>query len=338
MIREDEDIKVQVRSLPMGGKKPVLDMKINLPGKFAVLLSDDGAKVSKKIKGDKREELIELGRKLKPEGWGLLWRTSAEDAEEEQLVEDVEKLQRSADEVENSLANPLYSGEEYISFEFGGQARKELDAMRASVSPTLENHHAYKAMGESYSLAVDVVEELKADLEEERVNEVLRKSIYGRLDTYFYMIEHVKANGAMAHLKGVVRELEDDRIVLRRKMMPPGRYDGLNVEIEEGDYAITEMTTGQWYYLNSYFTSDERPKGQLININTPLEFFPGKIRYLDLEVDVVVRPGGRRELVDETSLIDLVSEGYIDKKLYERALSVADDAVKGKLPGLEPAN
>jgi hypothetical protein len=338
MIREDEDIKVQVRSLPMGGKKPVLDMKINLPGKFAVLLSDDGAKVSKKIKGDKREELIELGRKLKPEGWGLLWRTAAEDAEEDKLVEDVEKLKRSADEVENSLANPLYSGEEYISFEFGGQARKELDAMRASISPTLQNHHAYKAMGESYSLAVDVVEELMADLDEKRVNDVLRESIFSRLDTYFYTIEHVKANGAMAHLKGVVRELEDDRIVLRRKMMPPGRYDGLNVEIEEGDYAITEMSAGEWYYLNSYFTADEVPKGQLININTPIEFFPGKIRYLDLEVDVVVRPNGRRELVDETSLIDLVSEGYIDKRLYEKALSVADEAVMGKLPGLEPTD
>ena len=43
------------------------------------------------------------------------------------------------------------------------------------------------------------------------------------------------------------------------------------------DYAITEMSAGEWYYLNSYFTADEVPKGQLININTPIEFFPGKI-------------------------------------------------------------
>ncbi len=333
MIREDEDIKVQVRSLPMGGKKPVLDMKINLPGRYAVLLSDDGAKVSKKIKGPKRERLITLGRQLKPEGWGLLWRTAAEEANEVQLSEDVENLKRVADEVENSLANPLYSGEEYISFEFGGLARRELDSLRAAVAPTVENHHAYKSMGESYSLAVDVAEKLMGKANEEEVNASLRDVIFSRLDTYFYIVEHVKADGSIAHLKGVVQELADGRLVLRRKMIPAGRYDGLNVEIEEGDYAITEMSQGEWHYINSYYSSSESLKGQLININTPLEFYPGKVRYIDLEIDVVVRPDGRTELVDETSLIDLVSEGFIDRKLYEKALSVADDVVKGKLSG-----
>lgn len=331
MIREDEDIKVQIRSLPMGGKKPVLDMKINLPGKFAVLLSDDGAKVSKKIKGEKRDELISLGVKLKPEGWGLLWRTAAEKADEAQLRQDVEDLKAAADEVEMSLANPLYPGEEFISFEFGGNTRQELDNLRSSMTPTVDNHHAYKSMGESYSLAVDVVEKLMDKVDKEVVDSALRDAIFSKLDTFFYSIEHVKADGQVAHLKGIVQKLEDNHIVLRRRMIPSGRYDGLNVEIEEGDYAITEMSKGEWYYFNSYFSHTDTPKGQLININTPLEFFPGKVRYIDLDIDVIVRPNGRTELVNETNLIDLVSEGYIDKKLYEKALSIADDAVKDKI-------
>jgi hypothetical protein len=330
LIREDEDIKVQIRSLPLGGKKPVLDMKINLPGRFAVLLSDDGAKVSKKIKGPKRDELIELGTQLKPDGWGLLWRTAAESASEEQLVEDVESLKSAADEVEMSLANPLYSGDEFISFEFGGEARKLLDDLRASVKPTVVNHHAVKSMGESYSLAVDVVERLMDKVPEEEANAALREAIFSRLDTYFYTVEHARADGSVYTLKGVVQELDDDHIVLKRKMVPPGRYDGLNVEIEEGDYAITEMTLGSWSYENSYFSYADNPKGKLINVNTPIEFYPGKIRYIDLEIDVVVRPNGRTDLVEETALIDLVSEGYIEKKLYEKALSVADDVVQGR--------
>jgi len=330
MIREDEDIKVQVRSLPMGGKKPVLDMKINLPGRFAVLLSDDGAKVSKKIKGPKREELISLGKRLKPEGWGLLWRTAAETADEEELVRDVERLKNAADEVENSLANPLYPGDEFISFEFGGEARRRLDELRSSVMPTVHSHHAYKAMGEAYSLAVDVAEKLMEKVDGETASAALRNSIFERLDTYFYAIEHVKADGQITHLKGIVQELEADHLVLRRRMMPTGRYEGLNVEIEEGDYAVTEMYRGAWSYSNSYFSENDEPKGQLININTPLEFYPGKVRYIDLDIDVVVRPNGRTELANETSLIDLVSEGYISKELYEKALSVADDAVRGK--------
>jgi len=331
VIKEDEDIKVQIRSIPMGGKKPVLDMKINLPGKYAVLLSDDGVKVSKKIKGDKRDGLIALGKQLKPEAWGLLWRTAAEGADPQLLTQDVENLRRAADEVEMSLSNPLYSGEEFISFEFGGQARRTLDELRSAIAPTVDNHHAIKAMGETYSLAVDVTEKLMEKVGKDEANKALREAMFSKLDTYFYIMEHVKADGQIIHLKGLVHELADDRLVLRRKMMPSGRYDGLNVEIEEGDYAVTEMTRGDWYYVNSYYSANDAPKGRLININTPLEFYPGKVRYIDLEIDVVVRTSGKTEIIDETNLIDLVSQGYIDKKLYEKALAVADDAVKGKL-------
>jgi len=333
VIKEDEDIKVQIRSIPMGGKKPVLDMKINLPGKYAVLLSDDGVKVSKKIKGPKRDELIALGKQLKPEGWGLLWRTAAEGADPQQLAQDVDNLRRAADEVEMSLSNPLYSGEEFISFEFGGEARRKLDELRSSVAPTVENHHAIKSMGETYSVAVDVAEKLMEKVGRDEANKALKEAIFSRLDTYFYTVEHVKADGQTIHLKGLVQELGEDRLVLRRKMVGSGRYDGLNVDIEEGDYAITEMVRGEWYYVNSYYSAADLLKGRLININTPVEFYPGKVRYIDLEIDVVIRPSGKTEIIDETSLIDLVSQGFIDKKLYEKALAVADDAAKGKLRG-----
>ena len=334
VIREDEDIKVQVRSIPLGGKKPVLDMKINLPGKYAVLLSDNGVKVSKKIKGPKRDELLSLGRELKPEGWGLLWRTSAESATADQLREDVEKLKRTADEVEMSLANPLYSGEEFICFEFGGDARGYLDELRSSVVPTVKDHHALRAMGEEYSLAVDVAERLLPKVGEEETNTALKESIFKRLDTYFYTIEHVKADGSVIHLKGIVEELDEEHLVLRRKMIPSGRYDGLNVPIEEGDYAISELHRGEWSYVNTYYDSSGRMKGRLVNVNTPVEFYPGKVRYIDLEIDVVVRPNGRTDIIDETRLIDLVSEGYIGKGLYEKALSVAEQAAKDAAAGL----
>lgn len=332
MIREDEDIKVQVKSIPMGGRKPVLDMKINLPGRYAVLLSGDGAKVSKKIKGERRNELIELAKELRPEGWGLLWRTSAEDADEETLKKDVEKLKKAADEVEMSLSNPLYPGEEYIAFEFGGEARQSLDEIRSSIVPTVTSHHAYKSMGESYSLAVDVAEALMEKVEKEHVDAALRDAVFSKLDTYFYTIEHVKSNGHVNYLKGLVKELDEDRLVIRRKFAGSGRYDESDLNMSEGDYALTEARRGDWYYVNSYFSKNDKPKGQLINVNTPVEFYPGKIRCIDLEIDVAVKPGGRTELMNETSLIDLVSEGYIHKKLYEKALEVAEAAVKGKIP------
>ncbi len=331
MIREDEDIKVQVRSIPMGDKKPVLDMKINLPGRYAVLLSDNGAKVSKKIKGDRRQELLSLAKKLMPEDWGLLWRTSAQDAEEETLMEDVDELKTAAEEVEMSLSNPLYPGEEYIAFEFGGKARKQLDDMRSKVAHTAKKHHAYKSLGESYSLAVDIAEELMDKVDKDEVDAALRKTFYKNLDTYFYTLEHVKSNGHVTYLKGLVKDLEEDHLIIRRRMSPSRRYDSPDLEMDEGDYAITEVNEGDWYYINSYFSKNDKPKGQLVNINTPIEFYPGRVRCIDLEIDIAIRPSGKAEILRETSLIDLVSQGYIDKNLYEKALDIADEVVKGEI-------
>ena len=65
-------------------------------------------------------------------------------------------------------------------------------------------------------------------------------------------------------------------------------------------------------------------RGEYWNINTPVEFYPEKIRYVDLHVDVVLKGGGRPEMIDRDQLERLVEKGYIKEELARKALQVAE--------------
>ena len=74
---------------------------------------------------------------------------------------------------------------------------------------------------------------------------------------------------------------------------------------------------------HSYFDRGENLKGEFYNINTPIEFYPDLIRYVDLEVDVVRWPGGQVKLIDEADLRRAVASGYIGQNLAEKAMGLA---------------
>jgi len=78
---------------------------------------------------------------------------------------------------------------------------------------------------------------------------------------------------------------------------------------------------------HSYFDRQGNLKGEFYNINTPIEFYPDGIRYVDLEVDVVRWPDGRVKLTDEADLERAVERGFIREELADRALKIARELV-----------
>ena len=54
-----------------------------------------------------------------------------------------------------------------------------------------------------------------------------------------------------------------------------------------------EVKEGDWFVKTTYFSRDEIYKGEYLNINTPVEIYPEnyqephRIRYVDLEVDLI---------------------------------------------------
>jgi hypothetical protein len=119
-------------------------------------------------------------------------------------------------------------------------------------------------------------------------------------------------------------EANEHRIVIKR-IFSKGRYDGLDLPIDEGDYGITEAQEGGWSVKTAHFSEKGELKREFYNITTPVELYPYGARYLDLEVDVVRRAGERHFLVDQERLAILGKEGFIGTRLEKKAMEIADE-------------
>lgn len=140
-------------------------------------------------------------------------------------------------------------------------------------------------------------------------------------------IEHVKVSTELSVvMSGLVVETAPQRVTVRREIRGQGQYDGLGVPKELGDYALSEFCAGSWKYETRYYTREGQVKGIYANVNTPIEIYSDRVRYLDLELDVVQRPGEQASIVDEPDLqhvAHLLSPGVL-----ARARAVAAECVQ----------
>ncbi len=224
-----------------------------------------------------------------------------------------------------------------VEIEFPDPAKRALDEIRNRVIPTVPNHHRLKIIASEY---VDLMEKVQLsghpetreavgrNLEEELVWKALEKGEE-------LAIEHVKADGRVILLsEGEIlgREPAERRLLLqRRKFKGRSLYDGLNVSKEAGDYAITEAKEGGWFYKHTYCRLHGEPIGEYYNVNTPIEFYPDRIRYVDLEIDVLRWTEGRVEIVEEELLGRQLDLGYLSRELAEKARWVAEELREGLL-------
>ena len=125
------------------------------------------------------------------------------------------------------------------------------------------------------------------------------------------------------------KDFGQKKLVLRRsRFKGRSKYDGLGIEKREGDYAVSEIQESLWYYRHTYFRNDGTLIGRYININTPVEFYPDRIRYVDLEIDVVQMPDGRVFVTDEEDLEEQYKAGRLSKGLVEAAKKAASQRVE----------
>jgi probable ribonuclease FAU-1 len=230
-------------------------------------------------------------------------------------------------EREKDLVDELKAGQELCRarLELGGASKETLDRFRSSVIPTLALHHRLRII---HRRALEEAERQLLDrptarrkLERNGFQEAVLIPL-GK--TGAVRLEHVKATGKPVRPReGILLKAVGNRILLKR-VFSQGRYDGLDLPIEGGDYGLTEASEGAWQVKHSYFSKEGKLKGEYYNVNTPVELYPFGARYIDLEIDVVRRAGGRAFIVDREKLELLVKEGKISRSLEKKAVEVAD--------------
>lgn len=93
VLKSGQAVLTQVTRDPMGGKGPRLTTELSLPGRFLVLVPEaDYVGASRRLPDDERRRLKDLASSIQRNGFGLIIRTAAAGANEEDLQRDVERL------------------------------------------------------------------------------------------------------------------------------------------------------------------------------------------------------------------------------------------------------
>ncbi len=339
-LREGDEVLVQVKRHSV---LPHLSTTITIPGDYAVLIpkpvgSQRHVKISRKIREQKeRERLRILGLSIDMGEWGILWRTAAAYKDWNTLRDEIIRLSKLSDRLKKaegvSAPEQIIEGRNIYEVEFGGGTKKKLDEIRNRVVPTIDGHHQLKAYDLEMSFAVEIAESILAKIPGQRlkVNQGFWEGLIdskGPKKGWLFFLEHNKPDGQVFKLgPGEITEVSFNplKITMRRSLKPGKFYDGLDLPIESGDYAITEIEAGKWWFVHRYYDRRGNLKGEYYNINTPVEVYPDRARYIDLEVDIVRWPDGKKEVIDREKLTEHYRDGIISEKLYRAVLKITQE-------------
>ena len=101
VLKSGDSVMVQATKDPLGHKGSRLTSNISLAGRFLVYVPDGSMSgISRKLPDKERTRLKTILKKVVPDDAGVIVRTAAEGATEEQLTHDVARLQAQWDEIE----------------------------------------------------------------------------------------------------------------------------------------------------------------------------------------------------------------------------------------------
>jgi ribonuclease G len=112
LLKEGQDIVVQVAKEPIGQKGARLTTHLTVPGRYLVLMpSYEHIGVSRKIENEQlRDKLRDLIKEIKPEGVGLIARTVSEVAKKDELLSDLDYLLRIWKKTEKEIEKTASPG------------------------------------------------------------------------------------------------------------------------------------------------------------------------------------------------------------------------------------
>jgi ribonuclease E len=103
VLKAGQAVMVQVTKDPMGGKGARLTAQVSLPGRFLVLAPDQEVSgISRRLSEQARKRLKSILNAVRPKGHGVIVRTAAEGASEEEITRDLERLTALWDQIQKT--------------------------------------------------------------------------------------------------------------------------------------------------------------------------------------------------------------------------------------------
>ncbi|WP_242905828.1 Rne/Rng family ribonuclease [Actinomadura terrae] len=103
-LKSGQSVLVQVTKDPLGHKGARLTSQVSLPGRYLVYVPDGSMTgISRKLPDKERSRLKSILKKVMPENAGVIVRTAAEGATEEELARDVSRLAAQWDNIQKKV-------------------------------------------------------------------------------------------------------------------------------------------------------------------------------------------------------------------------------------------
>ncbi len=184
-LKSGDTVLVQVTKDPVGQKGARLTSQISLPGRYLVYVPNGSMNgISRKLPDSERARLKKILKEILPEDAGVIVRTAAEGATEEQLTLDVQRLQQQweaiSKKVEKGQAPALLHSEpdllvkivrDVFNEDFqkmvisGDDAREVIEEYLASVAPDLlervVKHEGHKDVFDEYRVGEQIAKALE---------------------------------------------------------------------------------------------------------------------------------------------------------------------------------
>ncbi len=104
-LKAGQAVVVQVTKDPIGHKGARLTSQVSLPGRYMVYVPDGGsAGISRKLPDAERTRLRSILKKITPEDAGVIVRTAAEGASEDELAKDIARLSGQWEDIQKKSA------------------------------------------------------------------------------------------------------------------------------------------------------------------------------------------------------------------------------------------
>src|SRR5215468_3466057 len=332
-LRVGSYLPVRIEALTIDGDdRPQLSTVVTVPGQYAVLTSSPSVKLSKQISDtETRERLQQLGEAQYTDGWGILWRTAAQHADEQSLVQEISSLTQAARDLQARISATtavgyICGGEMIAQVLLPGQSKAVCDTFRAEILPTLPGHHKYKAQGDVYEAIVDA-------LEKELPPEVLRTrtaslNVLSSIDAMQLPI-HSQLRFLVRDLAGssaeagegqrLAYDLEAGWVDVREAIPHPEDYPpDLHLDRQPGDYAVTRFQEGQWNYVTRFYGRDGMWKADYASITTPIAIFSDQLHLSNMRVTVKHSPIQPPVMTGLEALQDLQRQRVVSTDLVQK--------------------